>query len=242
MQKNLVVKIGDFFFKYRNYLFPLFLVLLFVLKKPAYQYSGSHLVEEVKDYVAFLVVIAGLVIRALVIGFAYIKRGGLNKKVYADKLVVQGFFGVCRNPLYLGNILIYLGVLLMHGTPVVLLLGGSFFLFVYFTIVRSEEFFLRNKFGTDFENYCKQVPRWIPKLSNLKKSIEGMEFNFKRVLIKDYTTIVNAAFAITGLELYERYSFYESFSYTPFQVIFIILVLFVSVIAIAKKSKILVAS
>lgn len=242
MQKNLVVKIGDFFFKYRNYLFPLFLVLLFVLKKPAYQYSGSHLVEELKDYVAFLVVMAGLVIRALVIGFAYIKRGGLNKKVYADKLVVQGFFGVCRNPLYLGNILIYLGVLLMHGTPIVILLGSSFFLFVYFTIVRSEEFFLRNKFGTDFENYCNQVPRWIPKLSNLKKSIEGMEFNFKRVLIKDYTTIVNAVFAIAGLELYERYSFYESFSYTPFQVIFIILVSFVSVIAIAKKSKILVAN
>ena len=124
-QKNWLVKTGDFLFKYRNMLFPALLVTLFASYKTAHEYNGSQGSEDIKDIIAIMIVILGLTIRGAVIGFKYIKRGGLNKKVYAEKLVTDGFFGLCRNPLYVGNLTIYFGVLMIHGSPWVLLIGNG---------------------------------------------------------------------------------------------------------------------
>lgn len=206
--KNAFIRTGDFFFKYRNLLFPLLLVTLFVIRPPSYEYWGLEWLEGIKDVAAVLIVLAGLTLRASVIGFAYIKRGGLNKQVYADTLVTEGFFGVCRNPLYVGNFIIYFGVLLMHGSPLVIVLGMAFFAFVYSAIVAAEEFFLRGKFGEAFDVYCRDVPRWGFRMERFKQATEGMEFSLKRVVAKDYTTITNAIIALTAIEFMEEVMFY----------------------------------
>jgi hypothetical protein len=67
---------------------------------------------------------------------AYIKRGGKAGKVYAPRLVTQGLFGHSRNPLYVGNLLVLLGVFLVHNNSVVYHIGVPFFLFAYTSIVR----------------------------------------------------------------------------------------------------------
>lgn len=206
--KNTLIRIGDFFFKFRNLLFPLLLVALFITQPPPYNYMGMEWLEEAKDVLAVCVVLAGLALRATVIGYAYIKRGGLNKQVYADTLVTKGFFGLCRNPLYVGNFIIYFGVLLMHGSLLVIVLGMLFFGFVYTAIVAAEEHFLRGKFGAEYTAYCQDVPRWRFKLSRLKEATHGMEFSFRRVLAKDYTTITNAVVALAGIEMIEEFSFH----------------------------------
>ncbi len=205
--KTSLIRIGDFFFKYRNLLFPLMLAVLFIIKSPPYDYAGMEWAEEYKDVLAVCVVLVGLALRAAVIGYAYIKRGGLNKQVYADALVTKGFFGACRNPLYVGNLIIYFGVLLMHGSPLVIMLGMLFFGFVYRAIVAAEEYFLRGKFGAEYTTYCQDVPRWRFKLSRLREATQGMEFSFRRVLAKDYTTITNAMIALAGIEMLEEFSF-----------------------------------
>lgn len=241
-QKNWLVKTGDFLFKYRNLLFPSLLVLLFASYKTAHEYDGSEEAEDIKDWVAMMIVAAGLAIRAAVIGFKYIKRGGMNKKVYADKLVTDGFFGLCRNPLYVGNLTIYFGVLLMHGSPWVLAIGMSGFLFIYTAIVAAEEYFLRNEFGEAYVEYCRDVPRWGIKFLNFRKATQGMHFNWKRALIKDYGTIVNAVIAVSLLSLLEDMQFadYDDANYW-YAAIAITLVLGFAV-RIAKKRRFLVAS
>ena len=55
MKKDIFVKIGDFFFKFRNYLFPILLFLLFAAEKPGTQYYGSQQLEGIKDFFASLV-------------------------------------------------------------------------------------------------------------------------------------------------------------------------------------------
>lgn len=204
-EKNPWVRIGDFFFKYRNAIFPVILIVLFIAFRPANAYFGSEGLEHWKDAVAVVVTFSGLLFRAAVIGFAYIKRGGVNKRVYADDLVTEGFFGVCRNPLYVGNMLIYAGVFLMHGNPWVVVIGTASYWLIYETIIAAEEFFLRNKFGPGYADYCRDVPRWLPRFGRLKEATEGMSFNFKRVLVKDYTTVANGLLALVLLELYESY-------------------------------------
>ena len=99
-----MVKIGNFFFRYRNALFPLVFVLLFL--EGTWPVCDSKLVEMWEIVIGIIVALSGQILRVLTIGLAYIKSGGKKKQVYAEKLVQNGIFAHCRNPLYLGNLLI----------------------------------------------------------------------------------------------------------------------------------------
>ncbi|HET9160082.1 MAG TPA: isoprenylcysteine carboxylmethyltransferase family protein, partial [Caulobacteraceae bacterium] len=129
--------------------------------------------------------------------------GGVKKKVYADNLVTDGIFGVVRNPLYVGNGLIYVGVYLMHGHPVTMAVGILAFLFAYQCIVYAEENYLRGKFGPGFDDYCADVPRWLPRLGRLGASIEGMQFNLQRTIFYEYTAAANAVMLLTATWAYD---------------------------------------
>ncbi len=200
--KNLMLKIGTFFFKYRNQAFPLIIVALFITAPPTTTVLGNEALEQWKDIGALVIIIAGLLLRATVIGYAYIKRGGLNKRVYAKDLVTEGMFGVCRNPLYVGNMLVYSGLFLFHGNPVVVVIGCLLFSFIYQCIVYAEEEFLAGKFGEAYSAYCRDVPRWGLKLGAFSASTEGMSFNMRRVIAKDYSTMSSTLIALLATEFY----------------------------------------
>ncbi len=199
-KKSTFIRFGDFLFKYRNVLFPCVLVAIALIRPPAH--SGA-----LKQTIAIATVATGLAIRAFVIGFAYIKRGGLNKKVYADTLVTEGLFGLSRNPLYVGNLLVYIGVFLMHGDPLVVAIGVLTFVIFYLAIVAAEEFFLRQKFGDAYDAYTHDVPRWLPKLKGIRArfhaATDGMNYNVKRVILKDYSTMINALISLLFMTYYE---------------------------------------
>jgi protein-S-isoprenylcysteine O-methyltransferase Ste14 len=188
--KRIMISIGNFLFKYRNFLFPLYILALFLLfSPPANQINGSKSAQLIQDLVAILIALSGLAVRGIVIGLAYIKRGGLNKKVYAANLVTEGMFSVCRNPLYVGNMLIYAGQFLMFGNHPCFAIGVLSFWFIYECIIAAEENYLRNKFGPAYDEYCRDVPRWMPKLSKLGEATTGMKFDWKKVIFKDYSTM-----------------------------------------------------
>jgi len=228
--KKLMLPIGNFFFKYRNQAFPLIIVALFIAARPTTAILGSAALEQWKDIVALLIVLAGLVLRATVIGYAYIKRGGLNKRVYAKDLVTEGMFGVCRNPLYVGNMLVYSGLFLFHGNPVVVIIGCLLFAFIYQCIIYAEEEFLADKFGEAYRAYCLDTPRWGLKLSAFSTATEGMAFNFKRVIAKDYSTMSSTLIALLATEFY-RVSV-DSISQQEMSYAILLLAVFVGVIAL----------
>lgn len=204
-EKGGIVRLGDFFFKWRNLLFPLILLGLFMLFRPAATLFGSVVADRVRDVLAGGVIVLGLAVRFATIGWAYIQRGGLKKKVHADTLVTSGYFGLCRNPLYLGNMILYAGVFMLHGNMVVTIAGTALFAFIYTCIIAAEEFYLRGKFGADYAAYCRDVPRWWPVLSRHASVTEGMTFSLNRSLVKDYTTIANTALAVIAIEVLERF-------------------------------------
>ena len=179
---------GDFFFRYRNAVFPLVLTVLCILFPPRLM-GGSLAADRWLDLLGLAIALAGQALRAAVIGFAYIKRGGRNKRVYAARLVTSGLFGVCRNPLYLGNGLIITGLLLVQGNPVTGLLGLLLFGFAYISIVASEEHFLIRRFGAAYLDYCRKVPRWWPDFRKFAAATEGMRFDWRRVVANDYGTV-----------------------------------------------------
>jgi len=130
----------------------------------------------------------GQLIRGLTIGLAYIVRGGKEGKPYAEGLVTDGIFNHCRNPLYVGNILMLLGVGILANSLVYVVIVIPIFLFIYQAIVLAEENFLRGKFGPGFDEYCKKANRWFPNLKGIGKTFGSMQFNWKRWILKEHTT------------------------------------------------------
>jgi len=175
-----MVKIGNFLFRYRNGLFPLAYVLLFFKSPPLLSDYRLALILGV------IVASLGQLIRAVTIGLEYIVRGGRNRQVYAEELVQGGIFAHCRNPLYVGNYLILVGVGLASNSALFVGIGLPFFFFAYWAIIAAEENYLRNKFGEAFTAYCAKVNRIIPRLSGIGGTVAGMHFNWGRLITAEY--------------------------------------------------------
>jgi protein-S-isoprenylcysteine O-methyltransferase Ste14 len=200
-----MIQIGNFFFKYRNLLFILLYGLLFLPSPELFTENIFH--AEYKSWpliIGLFVTVLGQAIRGATIGLAYIVRGGKDKKVYAEHLVSTGIFSHCRNPLYVGNILMLLGVGILANSLIYVAIIMPLFLFIYQAIVLAEENFLRGKFGADFDAYCARVNRWIPSLKGIGATFSSMEFNWKRWVLKEYTTqfIWLAGIALLIIRLY----------------------------------------
>lgn len=136
----------------------------------------------------FLIAMCGQILRMATIGLVYIIRGGKNRQIYAEGLVTEGLFSHCRNPLYVGNILILSGLGIMSNSILFILIMIPIFIFFYQAIVLAEENFLRGKFGPSYDKYATSTNRWIPDLKGLKTTLSSMTFNWRRVVIKEYTT------------------------------------------------------
>jgi protein-S-isoprenylcysteine O-methyltransferase Ste14 len=125
-----MVKLGNFLFHYRNFIFPLFYLLLFIPSPLLFSNSLSTTVA------GLIVATGGQLIRALTIGLVYIVRGGKDRRIYAEGLVTTGIFSHCRNPLYVGNILVIIGLGMVANSIYFLLIAIPLFIFFYQAIVR----------------------------------------------------------------------------------------------------------
>ena len=200
--QSLPVACGNFLFRYRNAIFPVVLLALAASFPPVYP-RGSARLDSWMDLLGFAVAVAGQGLRAGVIGYTYVSRGGKHGRVHAKRLVTEGFFRHSRNPLYLGNLLILLGLFIILNNPWVYLLGGAFFLFAYRAIVAAEEVYLRGKFGIQYDQYCRDVRRWLPDFRGLRRSIEGFRFDWRRLVIKEYGSTYAWIATVLALLAYE---------------------------------------
>ena len=198
-----LVALGNFFFFHRNWLLTLVMLGLFSLLRPVHP-GGSELRDRWLDLLGIAIILLGQTLRAIVIGLAYIARGGKEGRVYADRLITEGCFRHCRNPLYLGNIMVYLGLFVIFNNPVGYLFGVPFILLVYASIVAAEEVYLRGKFGEEYNAYCRRVNRWLPRLRGLGRTIRGMSFSWARVVLADYGSTYAWLSTLLFLLGYER--------------------------------------
>ena len=143
----------SFLFKKRSYTpVPIVLAILYFsqLKYPFWVYG-----------VAFIVF--GELIRLSAVRYA----GGRTRttKVGANSLCTSGPYSRTRNPLYIGNVFIYSGVVLLSGGIYMFQLLAVvifYFIFQYSMIISLEEEKLSTVFGQDYSKYKRNVPRIIP--------------------------------------------------------------------------------
>jgi len=82
-----------------------------------------------------------------------------------QKLVVTGLYRYVRNPIYIALVAVILGQALLFGDLRLLWYGALLWLFFHVWVVIYEEQTLKETFGTEFESFRTNVPRWIPRLT-----------------------------------------------------------------------------
>jgi len=87
----------------------------------------------------------------------------LSKEQYPGKLLTEGIFGRVRNPRYIEVFFWILAYALFANYVGAYVVVALYSLVIYF-VVRLEEKELRQRFGAAYDDYCRRVPRFIPRL------------------------------------------------------------------------------
>ena len=195
---------GNFFFRYRNTVFPVAFVLIGLLLRPRV-ILGHPALDRILVACGALIALSGELMRLTTIGFEYIERGGRQGKVYASRLVQGGVYSVSRNPMYVGNALIAIGMSMVCGSPAAYLVVIPTFLYIYQALVSAEEFYLRGRFGREYEAYCARVNRFLPSARSGWGGFAGMRYNWKRALRQDLSTLVGLLLSLSLLPLWRTF-------------------------------------
>ena len=141
---------------------------------------------------------AGQVLRAWVLGQVPDGTSGQNERLIATELNTSGPYARTRNPLYLGNFLITIGLCVAAHDLALLLLVALLFAVQYRAIIAAEEGFLLERFGARFEEYRRTVPRFWPRLTRTSPP-ETRTWSWRRALRKEHNPF--AAWAILLIAL-----------------------------------------
>ena len=122
-------------------------------------------------------------------------------------LIDTGPFSLLRNPLYLGNILLWLGFsisarLVWLAPFIVLLLGIE-----YHAIVRWEERLLESRIGPSYRDYTIRVPRWLPLLRVPSQLTGAAPFSWSETFRSERGTLIAIVGGYALLAIKEHYSF-----------------------------------
>lgn len=151
-------------FKYRSYTPIPFLLVMFFFANP----------NVWSILMGLIIAFSGEAIRIWGVSWAG-SETRTTSEVGGSFLVISGPFAYVRNPLYVGNILMYTGLGIMSFAlfPFLQILGLIFFYFQYKLIVQQEELYLEKTYGNDYENYRQSVPSFFPKLKAYK--VDGLK-------------------------------------------------------------------
>ena len=146
--------------------------------------------ERVLPWAGFIVIVLGELIRMWAVG--HIGSQSRTRGGDVGKLIQSGPFGRCRNPLYVGNGVLLIGVGIWGG----LAWATVWFVFAvlqYTAVVRWEESILLRSHGAAYQIYCERTPRWMP----LGKPQEAGEWSLSRALRSERATLLAIAVVVT---------------------------------------------
>lgn len=179
----MLVKLGNTFFHYRNYFFPLLYAALFIPSAPLFADLSWGLISGA------ILIVFGILVRSITVGLVYIVRGGVNRQIYAEDLVTEGVYQICRNPMYLGNISLLIGFGLFSNSLLYMTVFLPLMLFIYLGIIKAEENFLIGKFGDKFVAFKNSTNSILPNFGKIKQAFTNHHFRFQKVIANEHNGI-----------------------------------------------------
>lgn len=189
-----VARVGRWLFRRRSWLpLPLAIALLVVRW------------GEARPSLVFPVIGGSLIVLGELVRVWAVRHIGVISRTRADRLgpvVSSGPFRLVRNPIYLGNIALWMGFALCARLPWMVPFAAAFLGLQYHAIVRWEEQLLETQRGEDYAAYATQVPRWIPRWT-LQQDFTA-RFSWRDTLFSERGTIIAIAAGCALLWLKQR--------------------------------------
>lgn len=231
---------GDWLFRWRSYL-PIVLFGPLIAVLVGRTWPNAHDAPVVPwDFVCFLVAAVGLMVRALVAGYAPAGTSGRNtQRQVAKALNTTGAYSIVRHPLYVGNFLIGLGWIAFPGNGWLVFVYILSFWLYYERIMLREESFLRQEFGSAFHEWANRTPAFIP--SSLRWSAPPMRLSLRTVIRREYHSFCLTVAVFVALRAIYIVEFGRTWTIEPFWVGVILFDLFVflSVRLLRKRTTLL---
>ncbi len=166
-------------FTYRSYTPLPFLVLMLWFSNPT---IWSLLV-------GFVIAVCGEFIRFWGVSYAG-SETRTTGSVGGTQLVTSGPYAIVRNPLYIGNIFMYLGIGIMSNAlmPYLQLVALVYFSFQYNAIIHVEEGYLSRTFP-DWEDYSSHVRRFMPRFTRFRGNGDLIP-NFPRAARSERSSLI----------------------------------------------------
>jgi len=206
--KKFQIKIGVKLYRYRSFTPVLVIFIVLLLSRPQSLLNNKYL-----TFLGFITAFTGEFIRIITIGFTGKKTSGRGRVIKAFSLNTDGLYSFTRNPLYLGNLFITLGLTIIYNSFLCYLIVLGFWAFQYWYIIIAEEDFLKKKFGQIYLDYLTKVPRLFPKFykipvfflrgSSLRNFFpKDKNFNWRYVLEREYNSFFSWIMCAIILEIY----------------------------------------
>ena len=147
--------------------------------------------------IGLILIFFGEILRIYAVSYAGGKTRTRN--VGASALCTAGPYSRTRNPLYIGNVIIYLGVVFFSGGPLMwqfLFIVLVFFSTQYYFIIQLEEKKLLELFKDKYVNYQKYVPALIPRITPWKGGVKIAPKSLLHTLKIEKRTLQNIALVI----------------------------------------------
>jgi protein-S-isoprenylcysteine O-methyltransferase Ste14 len=173
------LRLGELLYKYRGFTPVPFIITGIALANPRY---------DLMIFGAILMVF-GELLRIVSVG--YLGLSSRAREIVAEKLVTNGPYAYLRNPMYMGNIFLYMGASIFAGgwLPYMLYLVILVFSIQYSLTIKYEESGLKDLHGEKYIDYTESVPRYYPRLSPYpQRSKEKIELS--TALISEKTTFL----------------------------------------------------
>lgn len=189
-----MAKEGNLLFKYRGQIpVILFLMAACFIYFGHYSYPNLHLYAPIWIFISVL----GFLIRFIAIGTTPAGTSGRNtQEQVADFLNTKGIYSTVRHPLYLGNFLIWLGIVLYTENIAFVLIFSLLYWVYYERIMFAEEDFLHKTYGKSYEDWATKTSAFIPSFKQYIPS--PIPFSFKAIFRREYSgilaTIISYAF------------------------------------------------
>jgi protein-S-isoprenylcysteine O-methyltransferase Ste14 len=151
-EQSIPAQIGAVLFRHRGWLPLLFLGIPLVMPGTTSPFRWD---------IGFALIVIGEAVRLAGVAAAGTVTRRRSRTV--QRLVTYGIFAWARNPLYIGNFLIWMGFVTISGVLWFLPIAVLLFALEYELIVRYEEGVLESIFGREYLDYKTETPRWIPR-------------------------------------------------------------------------------
>lgn len=180
------VRLGGWLFRKRTSI-PLPIVIALLLIPPRSADAGLTWLV----YAGLAVVLLGEAIRFW--GVHHIGAISRTRSERLGPLIDSGPFAHVRNPLYIGNVLLWIGFALSARLPWLAPVVFALLALEYHAIVRWEEQLLTSRMGAPYVDYLTRVPRWLPSLTGSTLSTLDAAFSWTQTVYSERGTLIAIA-------------------------------------------------